>query len=110
MSTLIIESRDQIEVDRASQHYNGLGMQGGVDWFATLRHFKKYKEKDDEPVEEVEQIKVTPLSSQEFGALQSILSGATWPGTRVQSMDSEISSQCSRCGEEYEDDLHTFWK
>ena len=42
ISSLLIDSQLAIDCFRASDHYNGFGMErGGVDWFASMRLIKK---------------------------------------------------------------------
>ena len=81
------------DLDRARHHFNGQGIERGIDWDATLRTVKAHKSAEHYPFK---------------CALETIISGATWPLTRI-AMFSPINTLCNRCGTAPEDSLHTFW-
>ena len=84
------------ELHSAAQHYNGLGMQDGIDADNTLRYLRALKSD----------------SNVEYGykaMLETIMSGAMWPASRIVSIRPLYCDLCPRCGIETETPLHTFW-
>jgi len=91
-------TRSYLEVDlpRAAQHYNGLGMQEGIDADNTIRYLRTLKSD----------------SNVDYGykaMLETIMSGAMWPATRIASIRPLFCTLCPRCQLEPETPLHTFW-
>lgn len=82
---------------RASENYNGKGIENGIDVDNILRLLKIFKDNLE-------------VSSQLKAALETIMAGASWSGCRINSFDSNFNSSCQRCGSPVEDDVHVFWQ
>jgi len=83
----------KLDLDRARRHFNGKGIERGIDWDASLKAIKSHKSPEQYPYK---------------CALETILSGATWPLSRI-AVHTSVDTLCPRCGKEPEDSLHCFW-
>jgi len=86
----------QQSVKRASEHYDGKGMQEGIDVGSTIRYVRSIKTHYE-------------LSYQYKAALETIIAGACWPAARINAINPDVSDLCPRCKTEPETSLHTFW-
>ena len=93
VAAAIIKDLLLIDLQRAADHYNGLGLQNGIHYNATSALLRKFKHKDHA---------YTSL-------LETIISGATWPASRINEIQLEFSPKCPRCGAETEDAFHCYW-
>ena len=81
----------------AALHYNGLGMQSGVDFENTLRHPRA--------------IKLDNTTSFQYrAAIETIMAAGSWPADRIMSIDPNHDNMCKRCGKKVETDFHVFWE
>ena len=90
----VIDSSNSIQLQRASKHHHGIGIQYGIDWAITLRFLNGLRKKG--------------LSNM-ANAMETIISAACWPLARVAEIHPEVSPICEYCMSEPEDDLHFYW-
>ena len=89
-------TRDLLNKDlvKAAEHYNGKGIDKGIDFSATLSVLRS-------------------LKGNHYAfkcALETVISAATWPNARVAEAYPQVSPKCVRCGAENDDALHCFWQ
>ena len=96
VSAAITKSYFNSDLVRAANHYNGKGMEDGIDAMNTLRHIRNIKTKSD-------------VSYQYKAALETIMSGCSWPAARISTINPLHSDMCPRCGICVETDFHAFW-
>jgi hypothetical protein len=80
----------------AAKHYNGQGVQNGVDVENSLRTIRAIKGK-------------STAECKFKAALETVTSAGSWPASRINNIDSSFSPECPRCGHPKVDDLHTYW-
>ena len=90
----VVDSSNLIQLQRASKHYNGKGIQNGIDWATTLGYLNKFRKRGE---------------IDRANAMETIISGACWPQARVAEIHPEVSPMCQYCFSEPEDALHFFW-
>ena len=94
VSAAVTKSYLKLDLARAAHHYNGAGLEGGIDYHNTMSVIRTVGKKD-----------------YNFRcALESILAAATWPAARVHSINPSFPSSCPRCGDPSDTALHTFWQ
>ena len=64
----LIESYHRTQYTRASKHYDGAGIEYGIDWQSTLCTLRKLRK-----------AKLTA----EYSALETVFAGSCWPEARV---------------------------
>ncbi|MDP6586066.1 MAG: hypothetical protein QF535_15560, partial [Anaerolineales bacterium] len=84
------------ELPRAAKHHDGQGLQEGVDTENTLRYLRRIRT-------------YTSVEYSYKAMLETILSGAMWPASRITSINPFYNNLCQRCKTEPETSLHTFW-
>ena len=90
----LIDTYNSTSSLRASQHINGIWMQGGVAWTQTLAYSRSLK-KDKQHCR--------------LAAVETVLTASCWPYARVSIAFPSQSPICSRCQSVIEDDFHAFW-
>ena len=104
----------------AAKHWNGCGLESGVDWTATLALHGQLtksaeaaqKHSDQEGSAEADVLDY--LIGQEtwhahsLSWLELLLTGGYWPSQRAAEVH-PISPRCPRCGGPYEDAAHLIW-
>ena len=83
-----------INCRRAASHYEGKGMEGGVNVEATLAVLRSLKD------------------SRHYKfkcAIESIVAASCWPCARIHDIHPEVDPICQRCGQEPETSLHCYW-
>ena len=90
----IADSSNFKQLQRASKHYNGKGIEHGIDWATTLKWLNNLRRKGE---------------IDRANALETILCGACWPLARVAEIHPEVSPLCAFCLLEPGDALHFFW-
>ena len=96
VAAAITKSYFSKDLTRAALHYNGKGMEGGIDTDITFRHLKSRKDFYDSDL-------------QYKAALETILSGCTWPNERVHEAFPHVDNICTRCNGAVDSALHCFW-
>ncbi len=76
----IVDSSNFKQLQRASKHYNGKGIEHGIDWATTLKWLNRLKHKGE---------------IDKANALETIMSGACWPLARVAEIHPEVSPLCT---------------
>jgi len=84
------------DAKRASSHYNGKGIESGIDTEHTLRHVRNIKDRSD-------------TSYQYKAALESIMAALSWPASRIHEINPDFSNLCPRCNSAVENDFHVYW-
>ena len=79
---------------KASEHFDGTGMEDGVELRPLKHHLASLERKGQ---------------LDKHAALSVVAAGAAWPRTRKFAAELQTTEMCSRCGEEPEDTLHFFW-
>ena len=97
VSAAITRSYFQIDLERAAKHYNGKGIENGIDTTNTLRHIRNIKTK-------------TIVNYQYKAALETIMSACSWPASRIKTLNPLYDDICPRCGNAVETDFHAFWE
>ncbi len=90
----LVNSLNTTQYLRASEHYDGAGIEYGVDWHTTLcllHGLRKHK-----------------LNAC-VGALETVLAGACWPESRVHQAFPHVPETCSLCGRGPANSMHVFW-
>ncbi len=85
-----------IAVKRAADHYDGKGMQHGIDVNSTIRHIRDLKTNYE-------------IAYQFKAALETLIAGACWTAVRINAIHPDFSDLCPRCKLEPETSLHAFW-
>ena len=75
VATAIYHSYLRIDLARASQHYNGRGIEHGVDFENTFRYPRAIKD-------------CTDTQYQFKSALSTVMAGGCWPASRINSINS----------------------
>ena len=96
VSTAIIKDLHQLQLPRASGHYDGLGIQGGINWEYTLRF--------------VRTLRLKPIHYCIQAALETVMCAACWPAQRIHDINNQFSPICPRCLNGPETSTHTFWE
>jgi len=97
VAAAITRSYFQIDLLRAAKHYNGKGIERGIDTTNTLRHIRNIKTK-------------TIVNYQYKAALETIMSACSWPASRIKTLNPLYDDLCPRCGIAVETDFHAFWE
>ena len=92
----VAQSFFHISLQSASKHFNGYGMQDGIDVNNTMAHLRNTKTNNQ-------------VSYQYVAALETIMAGACWPASRIHAIKPSVPNLCPRCNMHEEDSLHTFW-
>ncbi len=82
---------------RLSQHFDGFGMQSKVSWHYTSSWARSLKKND------------SPYAKKLLGALEVLVSGASWPQERISQAYTGEQNVCQLCGHSPCDSLHTLW-
>ena len=82
---------------KAAEHYNGKGLQHGIDTSNTHRHIRSTKTKSD-------------TSYQYKAAVEPIMSACSHPAARIKTINPFHDDICTRCGKAVETDFHVFWQ
>jgi len=98
VASAIIQSYLDIDLERAGNHYNGKGIQDGIDIENTLRLLRKIKCKQDNCDNKIK------------ACLETVMSARSWPAARINQAYPEVPNKCLRCGLAPEDDLHVYWQ
>ncbi len=93
----IINSYNSLQYARAAQHFDGKGMEQGVEWHYTLSLVHSWRRSKDNWI------------SQLLAALETILAGAAWPQARVGDIFQDQPVSCVLCGETRCDSYHNLW-
>jgi len=97
VTAAIVKATTRVELKNAALHYNGLGIQDGIDLDSTLSLTRS-----------LDQSK--PAQFQTKCAVETVLSAGAWPAERVHSIHPSFPSTCNRCGHSNETALHTYWE
>ena len=84
-----------IKLQKASEHYNGKGIQNGMDWEISLSLTRALNKPDQ---------------YNHKCTIDTIMCGATWPNSRVHEAFPDVSERCVRCGAERDCAFHCFWE
>ena len=85
------------DLRRAAEHYNGKGMEHGIDSDFTFKYLRNLKDETDSDL-------------QYKAALETIISASTWPSARVHEAYEHVAPSCTRCNKAIIDTaLHCFW-
>lgn len=95
VAAAIIQDLHNNQLVRASKHYNGYGIQLGIDWETTLRY--------------VRTLRKIPSEYPQQAALETIMCAACWPAQRIHESYPSFPVICPRCNLASESDLHVFW-
>ena len=90
----LVDSYVDRELERASQHFDGAGLDGGVDWDSTLHIIRNAKKENMLKIKSV---------------LESIMSACMWPLCRIHAINPNVAKLCPRCGAREEDSWHCYW-
>ena len=90
----LIRAQSKQDLKLAAKHYDGKGLECGVEWFSTLSLIRASK------TDELYALK---------SAIETVMCGATWPNERVASCHPEVDPICCRCGKARDTSLHSFW-
>ncbi len=93
----IIDSYNNLQYPRAAQHYDGKGIQDGIEWSYTLTVMYSWRKSKDSWVASL------------LAALETLMAGAAWPQARVGDIFQDQPTICSLCGEYRADSLHEYW-
>ncbi len=95
----LIDSYNDLHYVRASNHYDGKGMQFCVNWQYTLSLTYAMRKSKESTV------------FSRLAALETVMSAASWPQTRVgQTTITALGEErCQLCGADVRDSLLTFW-
>ena len=80
---------------RASKHFLGTGLEGGVDWTTSRKHLRWWR---------------TRCLHQEAGVYSTIAQGAFWTRDRKLSAGYVQSDLCPRCNSASDTPFHQFWE
>ena len=95
VASCLIDAYFLKDLGRAGQHFNGKGIEAGVDMNTTLSLVRKYAKEPD-------------MYSFRC-AIETVIAGACWPASRVAEIHPHFELTCPRCGALVEDSLHTFY-
>ena len=101
----LIDSYNSPQFPRTAKHFEGGGLQDGVDWGATLQLLRSLRR--NKRGKEPRWPEAFALSR--VAALETLLVGASWPQTRVFAAYPSVSPVCRVCGLEDSDSLHCFY-
>ncbi len=93
VAAALIRSFLRLDLKTASAHYNGFGIQDGIDYHNTMNVTRG----------------LSPTSYPYKCALETILAAATWPAERIHEIHPDVDPICPRCGQAVESALHCFW-
>ncbi len=93
----LIDSYNALQYKRASKHFDGNGIQLGVEWSSTLSLVYTLR-KGWESV-------VICLQA----ALETVMVGAAWPQARIGDIFTDVTMACLLCGEPICDSRHIHW-
>ncbi len=94
----IINSYNALQYPRAARHYDGKGLEKGVEWCYTLRRVYSWKKSKDSWVASL------------FAALETLMAGAAWPQARVGNIFADEPIHCLLYGAPLADSLHVLWR
>ncbi len=100
-----MDSYNILQLPRASLHYDGLGIQFGIDFDSTLQVLRALRRNRDGK----EKRWADDFASSRSAALETILTGASWPQARIASCFNGESAACLLCGHPFADALHTYY-
>ena len=83
----------------AAQHYDGKGIEQGIDWDITLRYIRGMRQDKKKRHDNYNAI----------CTIETIMAAGCWPADRVSKINPLVSNICPRCNRAIEDSLHTFW-
>ncbi len=93
----IIESYNALQYERASRHFDGKGIQLGIEWASTLSLTYSMRRSKSQWV--------TCL----LAALETIMAVASWPQSRIGNIFEDATSACVLCGAPIADSHHVLW-
>ncbi len=93
----IIDGYNDLQCERASRHYDGKGIELGVEWSSTLSITYTMRRSKTQWV--------TCL----LAALETVMAGASWPQARVGDISQDVQPTCLLCGVPIGDSLHVSW-
>ena len=76
VSSAIIKDLHQLQLPRASGHYDSLGIRGGINWEYTLRF--------------VRTLRLKPIHYCIQAALETVMCAACWPAQRIHDIDNQF--------------------
>ena len=82
---------------KAAEHYDGKGLQDGIDSTNTLGHVRNMKTK-------------SVVNYQYKVVLESIMAACSWPAARIKTIIPPNRELCTRCGLYEQTDFHVFWQ
>ena len=86
-----------LSLNSANGHYDGNGVNAGVDIDITLARVRNLSDRNNE-------------QARHKAALETVIAGACWPADRIAAINDEYPSVCPRCFLAPETSLHTFWQ
>lgn len=92
---IVMDAYFRKDLVRAEDHFNGKGIESGVDMNATQSLVRKCSKNLD-------------MYSFKFD-LETVIAGACWPASRVAAIRPHMPCTCPRCGAIVEDSLHTVY-
>ena len=98
VAAAVTQSFFDARLQRASTHYNGKGMDKGIDIDSTLRYIRNIKSD-----------KTNDISYQYKACLETVIVAGCWPAARIALCSPSHPTVCARCGQSSEDCLHVFW-
>ena len=94
---MITRALFRLDLKAAASHYNGKGIENGIDVDSTLRALRGLKDNK-------------PHHYQLKCSIESVLAASTWPAARVNEIHNSFPSVCPRCDICEETALHAFWQ
>ena len=99
VSAQITKDTHASQLSEAAQHYDGKGIQEGINWDITLRHIRGLRQDKHKKHDNYNAI----------CTLETIMCAGCWPANRVSSVNPLVANVCPRCNMAVEDSLHSFW-
>jgi len=97
VAAAIARSFFNLDLQRAAAHYNGGGVDQGVDVDSTLKFLRNTRTNTNPDYRFV-------------ACLETIIAAGAWPAARIHEVHPDFSSECPRCHAAPETALHTFWQ
>ena len=101
----LVDSYNTLQFPRAALHFEGGGLQGGVDWCSTLQFLRALRRNKSGKTPKTPRWP-SAFAASRAAALETILVGASWPQARVSSAYPSVSPVCHLCGIEDADSSH----
>ena len=93
----IIDCYNDLQYERASRHYDGKGIELGVEWSCTSS------------ITYTMRLSRTQWVTCLLAALETVMAGASWPQARVGDISQDVQPTCLLCGVPIGDSLHVSW-